>query len=56
MAKSLTQFIDKDNLVLADSRAGAVLEQLPPLEVFTLHTLSVRENITSNQGLSTFSA
>lgn len=46
MAKSLTQFIDKDNLVLADSRAGAVLEQLPPLEVFTLHTLSVRENIT----------
>lgn len=55
-ANSLTQFIDKDNLVFADSRAGVVLEQPPPLEVFTLHALSVRENTTSNRGLSAFSA
>lgn len=32
-------FIHKHNLILADSRAGVVVKQLAPLEVFTLHTL-----------------
>lgn len=55
-ATSLTQLINKHNLVLADLRAGVVLEQLPPLEMFALHTLSVRGNTKSNQRLGTFSA